>query len=784
MTEHESKPTDDARRPGTDEKVDELRDRVVDRALAEVLGDESPPDLSAQILAAVENERNTILVPQERESVMSEPQSSSSPSWAGYITIACVFALIGGAIAYFALDGRDRFLAAGDENADAKVKTEVDAHQLKTDAANRDFARAKEEHERRGDYKYEQDKESGRSDDSKKDGEAHPGAHTSPKLPEPNTLPKTQTRITPTSPPEPVKKPQPSGKGGEGMGEGQQQGGEKQEGGMQSNRESSEKAEHEKRLGQTKSELKSLNKRIDRLARDERRIVDGRHLAKLPATEAPLEVVRGDIHPEPIVDLPKSVEESTRDRYSRIIENAFKGVVDHPLSTFSIDVDTASYANTRQYLMQSHRLPPADAVRIEELVNYFDYAYDGPSGDDPFASHIEVAACPWQPKHRLVRVALKGKEIDRKERPKSNLVFLVDVSGSMNSAKKLPLVKQGLKLLTKELGKDDRVAMVVYAGAAGLVLDSTVGYEKETINAAIDKLNAGGSTAGGAGIKLAYQTAVDNFIRGGVNRVILCSDGDFNVGVSNTAELEKMAEDHAKSGVFLSVMGFGRGNLNDAMMERITNKGNGNYAYLDTEKEAKKVFVEQMSGTLVTIAKDVKIQIEFNPAAVAGYRLIGYENRLLAKEDFNDDTKDAGEIGAGHAVTALYEIVPAGGDIPTPDVDELKYQKPSSLTKEAKSGEMLTLKLRYKQPDGEKSKLLEFPVKDSGKKADAASGDFKFASAVASFGMLLRGSKYAGDATYDSVLKLADAGKGDDTHGYRAEFIDMVKQAKKVDKRP
>ena len=476
--------------------------------------------------------------------------------------------------------------------------------------------------------------------------------------------------------------------------------------------------------------------------------------------------------------------ESTRDRYSRIIENAFKGVVDHPLSTFSIDVDTASYANTRQYLMQSHRLPPADAVRIEELVNYFDYAYDGPSGDDPFASHIEVAACPWQPKHRLVRVALKGKEIDRKERPKSNLVFLVDVSGSMNSAKKLPLVKQGLKLLTKELGKDDRVAMVVYAGAAGLVLDSTVGYEKETINAAIDKLNAGGSTAGGAGIKLAYQTAVDNFIRGGVNRVILCSDGDFNVGVSNTAELEKMAEDHAKSGVFLSVMGFGRGNLNDAMMERITNKGNGNYAYLDTEKEAKKVFVEQMSGTLVTIAKDVKIQIEFNPAAVAGYRLIGYENRMLAKEDFNDDTKDAGEIGAGHAVTALYEIVPAGGDIPTPDVDELKYQKPTSLTKEAKSGEMLTLKVRYKQPDGEKSKLLEFPVKDSGKKADAASGDFKFASAVASFGMLLRGSKYAGDATYDSVLKLADAGKGDDTHGYRAEFIDMVKQAKKVDKRP
>jgi len=470
------------------------------------------------------------------------------------------------------------------------------------------------------------------------------------------------------------------------------------------------------------------------------------------------------------------------DRYDRLVENPFRAVKDHPLSTFSIDVDTASYANVRRFLLQEGRLPPPGAVRIEELVNYFDYDYAGPEDDVPFAAHVEVAGCPWTPGHRLVRVALKGKEVDTEQRPPSNLVFLLDVSGSMNSPDKLPLLKQGMKLLAEQLGENDRVAIVVYAGSEGLVLPSTPGTDQATILGALERLQAGGSTNGGAGIDLAYRTAQENFIEGGVNRVLLCTDGDFNVGTTSTDSLVRMVEERATAGVFLSVLGFGRGNLNDAMMENISNKGNGNYAYIDGATEAQKVLVEQMGGTLVTIAKDVKIQIEFNPAQVAAYRLIGYENRILAAEDFNDDKKDAGEIGAGHTVTALYEVVPAGAEgvqVDVPPVDPLKYQQPARPAEdEAVSNELLTLKLRYKVPDGDTSKLLEFPVVDAGESFSAASGEMQFASAVAAFGMLLRASEHGGDATYGAVLEIAASAKGPDVHGYRAEFLEMVRRAK------
>jgi Ca-activated chloride channel family protein len=382
----------------------------------------------------------------------------------------------------------------------------------------------------------------------------------------------------------------------------------------------------------------------------------------------------------------------------------------------------------------------------------------------------------------LVRIALKGREMPTDERPLSNLVFLVDVSGSMNQQNKLPLVVDGLKYLTRELGENDRVAIVVYASAQGLALPSTPGTEQEAILSTLSNLAAGGSTAGGAGIKLAYQVAEDNFIEGGANRVILCTDGDFNVGVTSTAELQRMAEEKAKgTGVFLTVLGFGRGNLNDAMMETISNKGNGNYHYVDNLREARRVLVEQMTGTLVTIAKDVKIQVEFNPAKVAGYRLIGYENRMLAREDFDDDTKDAGEIGAGHTVTAVYQIVPAGKQIDTGSNEPLKYQQePNRLSEAASSDELLTLRVRYKPPTGDTSTKQEFAVKDSDASYAKASEDFKFAAAVASFGMLLRDSEHRGNATYDAVLELAEEGLGEDQHGYRAEFLEIVKRAKSL----
>jgi Ca-activated chloride channel family protein len=387
--------------------------------------------------------------------------------------------------------------------------------------------------------------------------------------------------------------------------------------------------------------------------------------------------------------------------------------------------------------------------------------------------------------------------MDRTKRPQSNLVFLVDVSGSMNEPAKLPLVKYGLEQLTKELGENDHIAIVVYAGTEGLVLPSTSGSKQDVILAALRKLEAGGSTAGGAGIQLAYQIAEDNFIKGGTNRVILCTDGDFNVGVTNTDELQKLVEKKAKeTGVFISTLGFGRGNLNDAMMVAISDHGNGNYHYIDNRTEARRVLVEQMTGTLVTVAKDVKIQVEFNPTQVAAYRLIGYEKRMLKTEDFNDDKKDAGEIGAGHTVTALYEIVPAGKKIEsTPAVDDLKYQKAatSAAPETAKysavaesdppsptSHELLTLKMRFKAPDGDTSKKLEWPVTDGGKDFGAASDDFRFASSVAGFGLLLRDSQYKGNLTYAADLDLAEGGLGQDDHGYRSEFLDMVREAKRL----
>jgi Ca-activated chloride channel family protein len=501
--------------------------------------------------------------------------------------------------------------------------------------------------------------------------------------------------------------------------------------------------------------------------------------------------------------------QASGDQYARIYENPFvKAIGGDAVSTFSIDVDTASYANVRQFLMEMRQLPPTDAVRIEELVNYFHYDYAGPKADDeaPFAAHVEVAGCPWAPKHRLVRIGIKGREIERDHRPPSNLVFLVDVSGSMDEPNKLPLVVDGLRQLTHELGENDRVAIVVYASSEGLALESTRGDNQAAILGALDRLKAGGSTAGGAGIQLAYQLAEDHFIPGGTNRVILCTDGDFNVGVTSTAELERLVTQKAKdTRVFLSVLGFGRGNLNDAMMQTIADRGNGNHHYVDDLREARKVLVEEMSGTLVTIAKDVKIQVEFNPAQVAGYRLLGYENRLLRTEDFNDDTKDAGEIGAGHTVTALYEVMPAGEPVGVPAVDELKYQPTPdvggtnrSVEKLAAdnraanaatdkivhptdmSRELLTLKMRYKQPEGDVSRKLEWPTTDDGKTFDAASDDFRFAAAVASFGLVLRDSEYRGDAAFDMAAEIAQSSLGEDRSGYRAEFVDLARRAKEL----
>ncbi len=494
--------------------------------------------------------------------------------------------------------------------------------------------------------------------------------------------------------------------------------------------------------------------------------------SKLPNREAETPAVVADARP---LDIP--APDFNTEAYDRIEDNPFLEVSQNPLSTFSIDVDTASYANVRRFL-QRGTLPPKDAVRIEEMLNYFSYDYPVPSGEGPFSASVEVAQAPWALEHRLVRIGLKGKEVAMEDRPSSNLVFLLDVSGSMRPSNKLPLLKKAMRLLVDRLGEKDRVAIVVYAGASGLVLPSTSADQKERILAALENLETGGSTNGGSGIRLAYQSAVSHFISGGINRVILATDGDFNVGTTNQGDLTRLIEDNARSGVFLTVLGFGMGNYKDSTLEKLADMGNGNYAYIDNINEARKVLVDEINSTLITIAKDVKIQIEFNPLQVSAYRLIGYENRLLRQEDFNDDTKDAGEIGAGHTVTVFYEIVPAGRGLSIPGVDPLKYQTPMGTTEVAQSGELLTLKLRYKQPDGQTSRLLEFPVRDADQAYSQASQDFKFAAAVASFGMILRESPYKGNGTLAAVLELAQEGKGSDPHGYRGEFLELVKLAR------
>ena len=461
------------------------------------------------------------------------------------------------------------------------------------------------------------------------------------------------------------------------------------------------------------------------------------------------------------------------EEYDRIYENEFIEVIHRPLSTFSIDVDAASYGNVRRYINQG-QFPPKDAVRIEELINYFSYDYPDPSGKHPFSITTEMSVCPWNEDNQLVHIGLQGEKIDTKDLPPGNLVFLLDVSGSMSPPNKLPLLKSAFKMLVGQLRKIDRVAIVVYAGSAGLVLPSTQGDEKETILEAIDRLQAGGTTAGGAGIRLAYKIAKENFAKKGNNRVILATDGDFNTGISSTSEMVRLIEEKREDGIFLTVLGFGMGNYKDNRMESLADKGNGNYAYIDNIMEARKVLVSELGGTLFTIAKDVKLQIEFNPAKVKAYRLVGYENRLLADKDFHDDTKDAGELGAGHTVTALYEIILPGSDVELPETDQLKYQK-SDFTPEAfESNEAMTIKLRYKKPDKDTSLLLTIPVVDHDVSLRQSSENFRFSAAVAEFGMLLRDSKFKGTASFDRVASLAKDSKGKDANGYRAEFIRLV----------
>lgn len=475
------------------------------------------------------------------------------------------------------------------------------------------------------------------------------------------------------------------------------------------------------------------------------------------------------------------------DRYGALTDNAFKSPWKDPLSTFSVDVDTASYTNVRR-MLQSGKVVPKDAVRIEEMINYFAYDYPQPEGKHPFSVNVETASCPWNEKHRLVKVGLKGKDIIREKRPATNLVFLLDVSGSMNRQDKLPLLVDSMKILLKELNADDSVSIVVYAGAEGVALPPTYVNDegRKAILKSLESMHSGGSTNGGAGITLAYKMAKKHFVKGGVNRVILGTDGDFNVGVTGDESLVNMGEREAKSGVFLSVLGFGQGNLNDSMLEKITNKGNGNYFYIDSLREGRKVFLDDMMGNMVTIAKDVKIQIEFNPSKVSSYRLIGYANRMLKKEDFKNKLIDAGEIGAGHTVTALYEIVPGNAAEAAPEVDELKYQenKPQPKPvgrKVVDSPEMMTVKLAYKQPEATKeteSTYFSKAVVDGKKTWQQASEDFKFSSGVALFGMLQRQSEYAGQGDYALVRKLAEQGRGEDDKGHRTEFSDIVRKAK------
>ncbi len=480
---------------------------------------------------------------------------------------------------------------------------------------------------------------------------------------------------------------------------------------------------------------------------------------------------------------PANIAESITPRYGALTDNVWNSPEDQPLSTFSIDVDTASWTNVRGMIRTGHSADqiPDDAVRIEEMINYFDWNYPQPKGDHPFAFAVESAVCPWNPDNQLLRVGIQGKDAPKINRPAANLVFLLDVSGSMNQPNKLPLVKRAISILVEELNENDRVTMVVYAGAEGVALAPTPGSEQLEILSTLKNLHAGGSTNGGAGIKLAYKIAAKQFIKGGINRVILCTDGDFNVGVTANQSLVKLVESKANDGVFLSVCGFGRDNLNDSMLEEITNKGNGNYFFIDSAREAQKVFLKDLMGTLLTIAKDVKIQIEFNPAQVASYRLIGYANRQLKAEDFENDKIDAGEVGSGHSVTALYEIVPAGKNKKT---RKLRYQvtKETSSPPEYKlptSDELALLKLRYKKPQGNVSIPMEQTIMPSGKPWDTASEDYRFAASVALFGMILREHDDSAGLDLQQVLQLAEKGIGNDPYGYRTEFVDLVKSLSK-----
>ncbi|MCP9766380.1 DUF3520 domain-containing protein [Lacihabitans sp. LS3-19] len=476
-------------------------------------------------------------------------------------------------------------------------------------------------------------------------------------------------------------------------------------------------------------------------------------------------------------------DKENNEEYNGLVENAFMEVKKDALTTFSIDVDRAWYSNVRR-MLSDDIMPPKDAIRIEEMINYFDYNYPQPSAEskDPVTINTEYSDSPWNAGLKLLKIGIQAKKVETDKLPVSNLVFLIDVSGSMQDANKLPLVKKGFGLLVDQLREEDKVSIVVYAGAAGKVLEPTSGKDKTKIKDALEKLSAGGSTAGGEGIVLAYKMAEQNFVKDGNNRVILASDGDFNVGVSNEKELKALIEKKRESGVFLSVLGFGMGNYKDNKMEVLADKGNGNYAYIDNLQEAQKVFVSEFGGTLFTVAKDVKLQLEFNPQHVSAYRLIGYENRMLQNEDFNDDRKDAGEMGSGHTVTAIYEIVPFGVKSEyLKSIDKLKYQKVKSEKEELameNSDEILTIKLRYKTPDASKSQLLQKVVFDKSVDFEKTSENFKMAAAVAEFGLLLRDSEYKGKANYDQVIHIAKEAKGKDEEGYRAEFIKLVKTAK------
>ena len=456
--------------------------------------------------------------------------------------------------------------------------------------------------------------------------------------------------------------------------------------------------------------------------------------------------------------------------YDHVTDNGFRRVADAPLSTFSIDVDTASYANVRRFL-NDHMMPPADAVRTEELINYFHFTYPDSTEGAPFGIATEVAPCPWNARHRLALVGLQARRIAEARVPPRNLVFLLDVSGSMQPWNRLPLVKSAMRMLAQTLRPEDRVAIVVYAGASGLALPSTSGAQHERIENAIEQLQAGGSTNGAAGIMLAYDTAQRHFVKGGINRVILATDGDFNVGVTSQGELIRLIEEKRASGIFLSVLGVGDDNLKDSTMEKLADTGNGNYAYLDTIGEARRVLIAEAGATLVTVAKDVKIQVEFNPAAVGAYRLVGYENRLLRNEDFNDDSKDAGEMGAGHTVTALYELASPGESVPAGSVDPLKYQQPARPAHPGDASELMTVKVRYKAPAGDTSRLLSVAVRNATSRLTPNVG---FAASVAEFGMLLRESPYKGDASWDDAVRLARTYRGEDAEGYRAEFARLV----------